>query len=166
MHQHPPQRQVIIQLHRATKLDMTACSRTTTSQLSKFALFLPPLLFYIDPRSSPRQTDNPSFLDSVWTRAVRVLFLFTAFADIKAFVTYSCEDDSIRGQQEKKKYRRDWWCEANTKHAVGKRKKKKKVWVVWWFICWAATANENEIKSKCMWIIATWTSLWRHGEQT
>lgn len=105
---------------------MTACSRTTTSQLSKFALFLPPLLFYIDPRSSPRQTDNPSFLDSVWTRAVRVLFLFTAFADIKAFVTYSCEDDSIRGQQEKKKYRRDWWCEANTKHAVGKRKKKKK----------------------------------------
>lgn len=82
---------------------MTACSRTTTSQLSKFALFLPPLLFYIDPRSSPRQTDNPSFLDSVWTRAVRVLFLFTAFADIKAFVTYSCEDDSIRGQQEKKK---------------------------------------------------------------
>lgn len=146
---------------------MTACSRTTTSQLSKFALFLPPLLFYIDPRSSPRQTDNPSFLDSVWTRAVRVLFLFTAFADIKAFVTYSCEDDSIRGQQEEKKI--PPWLMMWSKHKAcsgEKKKKKKKVWVVWWFICWAATANENEIKSKCMWIIATWTSLWRHGEQT
>lgn len=127
---------------------MTACSRTTTSQLSKFALFLPPLLFYIDPRSSPRQTDNPSFLDSVWTRVVRVLFLFTAFADIKAFVTYSCEDDSIRGQQEEKKI--PPWLMMWSKHKAcsGEKKKKKKVWVVWWFICWAATANENEIKIK------------------
>lgn len=105
---------------------MTACSRTTTSQLSKFALFLPPLLFYIDPRSSPRQTDNPSFLDSVWTRAVRVLFLFTAFADIKAFVTYSCEDDSIRGQQEEKKI--PPWLMMWSKHKAcsGEKKKKKK----------------------------------------
>lgn len=144
-------------LHRKPRLDMTASRRITTAQLN---FFLPHcfshLCFLMDPHLSPGNWQAHS-LDSPPTylkprvkfRRRGILFLLAVFVNIKALVTYS---NSIRGQQERKKKTQqhptmiDDVKQTQNKHA-GKQKTEI-CWVVWWFICLTATANNDGTKSK------------------
>lgn len=120
-----------------------------------------------DPLVSVEMTTPLPWFAANLCKSVRVSARNSIFAwcicEHKGFVTYSSEDNSLGGQEEKKKNQHKTKKQLHVIDDVEQKHKasrNKDLEWVWWFICLAAIANDKEINSN-MRSVNHCESVWR-----